>query len=228
MWKLKGDLVLREFFLAVKQRPQVATIASLVDNVGVCVIDRAGIEQVVTSFYTQLYVAPLVTPEQEQAKEVILGHVPPSFATQFSAVVLKRLAQSLSASELKTTLAGMATDQSPRPDEIMTEFYSRFWDIIGEDFIEMINHAIEIDRLPAGMTSGLIVLLPKDGDRKLLSNWFIIILLNSAYNFFAKALQIRLQGLLPDVIQEDQLAFLPLRFILDKVMVEHETISWAH
>jgi hypothetical protein len=78
------------------------------------------------------------------------------------------------------------------------------------------------------MMNGLITLIPKEGDRELLSNWRPITLLNSTYKIFAKTLQIRLQGLLPDIIHEDQSAFLPLRFIIDNVLVQHETISWAH
>jgi hypothetical protein len=122
----------------------------------------------------------------------------------------------------------MATGRSPGPDGILTEFYSRYWDILGEDFTKMITHTIEIHRLLAGMTNGLITLIPKEGDKELLSNWRPITLLNSAYKIFAKTLQIRLQGLLPDIIHEDQSAFLPLRFILDNVLIQHETISWAN
>jgi hypothetical protein len=77
------------------------------------------------------------------------------------------------------------------------------------------------------MTRGLIALIHKVGDREYLSNWRPITLLNSSYKIFAKALQIRLQVLLPDIIHADQSAFLPLRFILDNVLVQHETIAWA-
>jgi hypothetical protein len=75
------------------------------------------------------------------------------------------------------------------------------------------------------MTRGLIALIPKEGNRENLSNWRPITLLNSSYKFFAKVLQTRFQTLLPDIIHDDQSAFLPLRFILDNVLVQHETIE---
>jgi hypothetical protein len=121
----------------------------------------------------------------------------------------------------------MATGRSPGLDGILTEFYSKFWEVIGPNFTRMISSAIAVGRLPAGMTEGLIALFPKEGDRECLSNWRPITLLNSAYKIFAKALHIRLQGLLLDIIHEDQSAFLPLRFILDNVLAQHETIAWA-
>jgi hypothetical protein len=54
------------------------------------------------------------------------------------------------------------------------------------------------------MTSGLIALLLKDGNWEYLANWQPITLLNSSYKIFAKALQIRLQGLFLNIIHKDQ------------------------
>lgn len=71
------------------------------------------------------------------------------------------------------------------------------------------------------------MLLPKDGDLKLLSCWRPITLLNTSYKFFAKVLQISLQRLLPDVINNGQSTFLLARYILNLVMVQNETIEWA-
>jgi hypothetical protein len=82
----------------------------------------------------------------------------------------------------------MAKGHSPGPDGVLTEFYCKFWNTIGADFIIMIQHAIEVGNLLAGMTSGLITLLPKKGSRENLSNWRPITLLNSFYKIFAKVL----------------------------------------
>jgi hypothetical protein len=59
---LKGDLVSKEFFLAVKERPQTANIASLLDTNGQWVTDRAGIERTVLAFYSNLYEATPPSP----------------------------------------------------------------------------------------------------------------------------------------------------------------------
>jgi hypothetical protein len=78
------------------------------------------------------------------------------------------------------------------------------------------------------MTKGLIALLPKDANHEDLSNWRLIMLLNASYKIYAKAMQLRLQSLIPDVIHKDQSTFIPLRFILDNVLVQQETIAWAN
>lgn len=121
----------------------------------------------------------------------------------------------------------MATGRSPGPDGVLVEFYSQFWDLIGEEFTAMLETSIDNGRLPRGMNKGLVILLPKDGDWELLRNWQPITLLNTSYKVFAKTLKLWLRKLLPQVIQEGHSAFLPSRYILDAVMVQHETITWA-
>jgi len=72
-----------------------------------------------------------------------------------------------------------------------------------------------------------ITLLHKGNDKELLTNWRLITLLNVAYKIVAKALQRRLQPFLANVINNDQTTFLPIHYILDNVLVIHETISSA-
>jgi hypothetical protein len=82
-------------------------------------------------------------------------------------------------------------------------------------------------QLPHGMNKGLIVLLFKGGDRELLTNWRSVTLLNVAYKIVAKALQKRIQPIMSEIIHEDQTSFLPMRYILDNVLLQHEAIEWA-
>lgn len=47
------------------------------------------------------------------------------------------------------------------------------------------------------------------------------------YKIVAKALQIRLQKLLKEVISPEQLAFLPSQHILSNILLQYKTIEWA-
>ena len=73
----------------------------------------------------------------------------------------------------------------------------------------------------------MIALLHKGGDRNALTNWRSITLLNLGYKIYAKALQLHLQPVLMEIISPDQSAFLPLRFILDNLLITQETMAWA-
>lgn len=70
-------------------------------------------------------------------------------------------------------------------------------------------------------------MIPNERDLQDLNYWRPITLLTSIYKIYAKILQLRLQPLLSDVISPEQTAFLPLRYILDNIVVTHETLHWA-
>jgi hypothetical protein len=112
-WKLKGDMISREFFLATKERPQTATIGSLRNKEGEKVSVRRRLEHLVTSFYAKLYTAPAESPEHHQAEDLILQQVPNSFSTLFPESVLAHLARDPDEAELKAALDSMATGRSP-------------------------------------------------------------------------------------------------------------------
>lgn len=87
--------------------------------------------------------------------------------------------------------------------------------MVNESLLQIYFH-LEVRR-------GRIALLFKEGDRLRLNNWLPIMLLNTIYKIFAKTLQPWLQPLLVEVIDSDQITFLPLGYILDNILLTHET-----
>jgi hypothetical protein len=73
----------------------------------------------------------------------------------------------------------------------------------------MVNVAFEVGHFPQGMKNGLITLLLKAKDTKNPNNWRSITLLNVAYTIYAKALQLRLQLVLMEVVDMDHTTFMP-------------------
>jgi hypothetical protein len=90
-------------------------------------------------------------------------------------------------------------------------------------------HATEIGEgtLHEGITKGLINLILNEGNKTDLNYWRPITLLTTFYNFFAKALQLRLQPILRYVISPEQTTFLSLRFTLDNNVLTQEALHWA-
>jgi len=135
------------------------------------------------------------------------------------------LSKSITKSDLDDALYGLSQGKLSRPDGITIEFYKENWNLIKSDYLAMVTKAIRDKKFSPGVTSGLITLIPKSGERSKLSNWGSIILFNVTYKLFAKVLQIHLQSVLIKIIDHDQLAFFPLRIILDNTMLIHETIA---
>jgi len=84
----------------------------------------------------------------------------------------------------------MERGRSPRPDGVAIEFCGKFWDLISDNFTPLVFSSVQRDKLPTGMTSDLIALILKSGDRENLSNWCLVTLLNVAHKILiAKVLQ---------------------------------------
>lgn len=141
------------------------------------------------------------------------------------------LSRPINIEDLDVAMIALSPDKAPGPDGITTEFYKIHWDVLKSDYLAMVTSAVATKRLPPGVTTGLISLLHKSGEKSKLNNWRPITLLNArlnvAYKLFAKVLQMRLQPILTEIIDPDQMAFLSLRFILDNILLTHKTIEWA-
>ena len=68
--------------------------------------------------------------------------------------------------------------KSPGCDGLTAEFYETFCNVIGNDLVEVINYGFQKGELNITMRRGVIVLIPKGGEKKLLKNWRPISLLN--------------------------------------------------
>jgi hypothetical protein len=222
-WMRVGDSGSKEFFKAHKQHTGASRIISLDDEGGAGHSAQAELEIICREYYSKLYKGAPASREQEGAREQALA----SIGDRLSAEMKTRLQAPIGLSEVEEALKGMASGKSPGLDGVVIEFYKVFWELIGEEFHRMVLRAINLGRLPPGVTNGLISLLHKGGVRGQLTNWRPITLLNVGYKLFAKVLQLRLQPVLMEIISPDQSAFLPLRFILDNVLLTHETLEWA-
>jgi hypothetical protein len=218
-----GDTGSKELFRAHKQHTGASRITALEDPVGVIHSMQAKLENICKDYYSKLYRRPPGSSAQSGACEQALACVSDRLFPEMKA----RLKAPVGKLELDEALKGMASGKSSGPDGVVIEFYKVFWDLIGEDYHKMILEAVSAGSLPRGVTNGLISLLYKEGGRGQLTNWRPITLLNVGYELFAKALQLRLQSILMKVISFDQAAFLPMRFILDNVLLTHEILEWT-
>ena len=75
---------------------------------------------------------------------------------------------------------------------------------------------------------GVIILLPKpDKDKRYLSNWRPISLLNQSYKILSGALAERLKPVLPELINEDQKGFVKGRFMGECIRNTYDILNYA-
>jgi len=106
----------------------------------------------------------------------------------------------ISIDELHNALTSMAKNKSPGSDGLTVEFYLHFWQLL-KDILFKVYKTVENENvMTRSMRHGIISLIYKKGDRRQLTNWRPISLLNVDYKILARVMANRLKYVLPNII----------------------------
>nr|GEU91829.1 RNA-directed DNA polymerase, eukaryota, reverse transcriptase zinc-binding domain protein [Tanacetum cinerariifolium] len=119
------------------------------------------------------------------------------------------------------------TDKAPGPDGFTFRFYWYFWYLIDNDVYNAVKYFFMHGEIPKGCNSYFIALIPKNLDANLVKDFRPISLIGSLYKIIAKILANRLVGVLGDIVNEVQYAFIADRHILDGPFILDELIQWC-
>lgn len=166
-WKRVGDSCSQEFLKALKAHTGASDLTALEEEHGLLRSDQAGLEDVCSKYYGKLYKEPLRSAAQEGVAARTLAYL----EDWLSQAMEQSLSTPISLDELGLALKDMDSGKAPGPDGVITEFFKHYWDLIKVDYFLMITVAVEQQRLPPGVTRGLISLLHKGEARCRLTNW---------------------------------------------------------
>ncbi|GJR05390.1 RNA-directed DNA polymerase, eukaryota [Tanacetum coccineum] len=133
----------------------------------------------------------------------------------------------VSIEELKRAVSECGTDKSPGPDGFTFGFYRKFWTTIEKDVFAAVTHFFTYGDIPKGCNSSFIALIPKVLDANLVKDFRPICLIGSIYKIIAKIMANRLVGVLGDIVNEVQSAFIAERQILDGPFILNEVLQWC-
>jgi endonuclease/exonuclease/phosphatase family metal-dependent hydrolase len=115
------------------------------------------------------------------------------------------LEQDITDIEIANALKELPVHKSPGGDGFPVDFYKFFWPDIKILVCNSIRHAIQKGELSIEQKRAVLTLVPKkDKDIRLLKNWRPISLLNADYKILAKVLAIRMQNVIPYLVNQDQ------------------------
>ena len=81
------------------------------------------------------------------------------------------------------------------------EFYKAFWQVVGKIMVDSLNYSYDHGELPNSQKKAIITLIEeKDKDKRNLSNWRPISLINVDVKIGSKAIAKRLETVLPNII----------------------------
>jgi hypothetical protein len=140
----------------------------------------------------------------------------------------RALAEEFIEEEVKKPIFQMEHNKSPDPDGFLPEFYQVFWEVIKKDFMALF-HEFHRGSLPLySLNFGMIILLPKCEEAIRIQQYRLICLLNMSFKVFTQVITNRLTLVTQKVIHPTQMAFIPGRYIMEGVVILHETIHELH
>ena len=120
----------------------------------------------------------------------------------------------------------MAPLKSPGLDSMLPLFFQNYWSLVGNDVIEAILSYLNLGTLPDLLCHSFITLIPKVKNPEFISQSCPICLSNVLYRIFSKVLANKLKKILPQIVSEQQSAFITDSLILDNIMVAFETLHY--
>ncbi|CAL0323583.1 unnamed protein product [Lupinus luteus] len=129
--------------------------------------------------------------------------------------------------EIRSAVWNCAGDKSPGPDGFNYKFFQACWEIVKQDIILFIQEFHLNGKLPRGLNSSFIALIPKISSPNKIQDFRPISLVGSLYKILAKVLEERLKGVMSSLISSSQSAFIQDRNILDATVIINETIHSA-
>jgi hypothetical protein len=126
------------------------------------------------------------------------------------------------AMEVKAALDHIGGLKAPGPDGMPSLFYKKYWHIMGDTIVKEVLNVLNGGDMPEGWNDTYVVLIPKVKDPSRIKDLRPISLCNVLYKLVSKVLTNRLKIILPDIISDNQSAFVPGRLITDNILLAYE------
>ena len=143
-----------------------------------------------------------------------------------SADMNKDLVRVFTREEVEAALKDMEPLSAPGSDGMPPIFFQTYWSVVGDDVTSAVLNCLNNCSMPAEINHTFITLIPKVKSPERISEFRPISLCNVVYKLVSKVLANRLQGLLPDIISENQSAFQAGKLNSDNILMAYETLHY--
>jgi hypothetical protein len=126
--------------------------------------------------------------------------------------------------ELKGILDHFKKERSPGPDGWTSEFFIFFFDLVGDDLLQMVEESRINGKVFGSLNYTFLALIPKENNSVSFNDYRSISLCNLIYKVISKVLSNRIKPILERCLSVEQLGFLKGRRIQDAIGAAHESL----
>nr|GEZ77976.1 putative RNA-directed DNA polymerase, eukaryota, reverse transcriptase zinc-binding domain protein [Tanacetum cinerariifolium] len=153
------------------------------------------------------------------------GHINYTFTNRLNEEQVADLETPITRDEIRLAVWGCGENKSPGLDGFTSEFFRKFWVVVGLDFYTAVEWFFDHASFPIGCNSSFIALILKSLEPKTVGDYRPISLIGCLYKVVTKILATRLSSVIYDLVSDVQTAFLPNRQILDGPFIINELLA---
>ena len=188
IWMEEGEKSSKYFLRQAQTRAAQRTITALQKDNGNIIQGNKNILEECAKYYEKLY------SSYRFEKERFEQFAPSDNVPRLSEADKSVCEGPMTTEEGKYALSKMARNKASGVSGFSAEFFSFFWDDIGNIIIEYANEAREKGELFIAHRRGVLTLIPKKNNQKKLENKRPICLLDVLYKLLAKIISIRIES----------------------------------
>lgn len=213
-WQLLGDKNTKFFHSMASARQRKNLINSLSVE-GIICEDPGQIKLAVFSHFQNLYEETMVV--RRSIGEKWGGSIDSDLSNQLTAAFTEK--------EVWIIIKSCDGNKAPGPDGLNMLCIKKCWSFMKKDIMAFINEFHRNGKLPRGINSSFIALIPKIETAMNLSEYRPISLIGSMYKILSKVLAARIKNTIPVVVSEVQSAFSGGKNIQDGILIANEVVD---
>jgi hypothetical protein len=214
-WLKEGDRNTKFFHSKATQRQKKNMVKGLIDKEGRWHQDPNKMEEIAVEYFEDIFTSTN-SVDLDSSTEGIEKFVTDAMNQSLTCVFREE--------EVDEAIHQMHPSKAPGPDGFSAAFYQKYWNTVGPKVRSAVLSMLNDRTILQKINFTYIVLIPKKKNPKSMSEFRPISLCNVIYKIVAKVLANRLKMILPQVISDNQSAFVPERLITNNILIAYELL----